>query len=519
MKKFSLSLLSAFWLLPAAFSQRLGINTTSPLETLDVRGNGYFSDKLGIGITNPQFPLSFSPTLGDKISLWGNSGPNYGLGIQSYLLQVYTDASASDIAFGHGSSASFTENMRIKGNGNVGIGTNDPLAKLHVKDSSVLFSASGGIPLNPGNPPIEGQGRRMMWYSDKAAFRVGLGGTTSWNKDNIGDYSVAMGYLTTSSSIYSTAMGGITIASAVGATAMGFKTEASGGNSIAMGAQTKASGHYSTAMGWGMIAKAMGGVSLGMFNDDSDNPDSISQGSLDRIFQIGNGGNVGKSNAMTVLRNGNVGIGTVSPTSTLDVMRGTAAEGTAQFRGTDNISHFNFGTSEDTYIRGGKNGAHVILNDFRGAGNVGIGTGFPSQKLHVAGNICATGTIGACSDIRYKKDIISINNSLSSVLALNGIYYYWKKNEFPDMQFTGNRQVGFSAQEMEKLFPEMVMTDANGYKSVDYGRLTPVLVEAIKEQQEQINAQQQQIDELKKDKLQIQEQIAELKKMMEKILK
>ena len=61
------------------------------------------------------------------------------------------------------------------------------------------------------------------------------------------------------------------------------------------------------------------------------------------------------------------------------------------------------------------------------------------------------------------------------------------------------RQIGFSAQEIEKLFPEVVMTDANGYKSVDYGRLTPVLVEAIKEQQKQIDAQQQQIDELRKN--------------------
>jgi len=50
---------------------------------------------------------------------------------------------------------------------------------------------------------------------------------------------------------------------------------------------------------------------------------------------------------------------------------------------------------------------------------------------------------------------------------------------FPDMQFTDNRQIGFSAQEVEKLFPEVVMTDVNGYKSVDYGRLTPVLAGGV----------------------------------------
>ena len=64
-------------------------------------------------------------------------------------------------------------------------------------------------------------------------------------------------------------------------------------------------------------------------------------------------------------------------------------------------------------------------------------------------------------------------------------------------------RLAFSAQEVEKLFPEIVVTDASGYKSMDYGRLTPVLVEAIKEQQERINTMQQQIDEMKKmiDKL------------------
>ncbi len=59
------------------------------------------------------------------------------------------------------------------------------------------------------------------------------------------------------------------------------------------------------------------------------------------------------------------------------------------------------------------------------------------------------------------------------------------------MQLSDKLQLGLSAQELEKFFPELVMTDAKGYKSVDYGRLTPVLVEAIKEQQKEI-------DELKK---------------------
>lgn len=99
---------------------------TNPKLTIDASG------KVGIGTTTPGFPLNFPSTLGDKIALWGNSGAHYGFGVQSALLQIHTDASFSDIAFGYGSSASFTEKMRIKGNGNVGIGTSAPESNLHV---------------------------------------------------------------------------------------------------------------------------------------------------------------------------------------------------------------------------------------------------------------------------------------------------------------------------------------------------------------------------------------------------
>jgi hypothetical protein len=55
---------------------------------------------------------------------------------------------------------------------NVGIGTTTPSARLHVVDSSVVFSAAGDIPVTQGKPPVSGDGRRMLWYVDKAAFRA-----------------------------------------------------------------------------------------------------------------------------------------------------------------------------------------------------------------------------------------------------------------------------------------------------------------------------------------------------------
>ena len=116
-------------------------------------------------------------------------------------------------------------------------------------------------------------------------------------------------------------------------------------------------------------------------------------------------------------------------------------------------------------------------------GNVGIGTSAPSQKLHVVGNICATGTIATCSDLRYKKDIFKIDNALSLITKFNGYTYNYKVNEFPENKFDSTAQVGFIAQELQEVLPQVVQKNEQGYLSVDYAKVTPLLLMAIKEQQ------------------------------------
>lgn len=116
-------------------------------ENMRIKGNG------NVGIkTDPGFPLSFQDIAGDKISLFKDvNGNYYGLGIGSSLMQLMTPHSTSDIVFGYGKSAAFTENMRIKGNGNIGIGVTDPAYTMDVASRMRIRSKPGftaGIWLN-----------------------------------------------------------------------------------------------------------------------------------------------------------------------------------------------------------------------------------------------------------------------------------------------------------------------------------------------------------------------------------
>jgi len=102
--------------------------------TWGINGNNIYNrnaGNVGIGNSSPITPLSFASALGNKICLWGNNTSiHYGIGIQGSLLQMYAAGAADNIAFGYGSSTNFNELVRIKGNGNVGIGTMSPNAAL-----------------------------------------------------------------------------------------------------------------------------------------------------------------------------------------------------------------------------------------------------------------------------------------------------------------------------------------------------------------------------------------------------
>lgn len=112
------------------------------------------------------------------------------------------------------------------------------------------------------------------------------------------------------------------------------------------------------------------------------------------------------------------------------------------------------------------------------------------------------------SDARYKENIMPIDNPLERIKQIRGIQYTLKESLFEEIPEERKAQMmepdyGFIAQELQEVFPELVVSDSSGYLSVKYIRLIPVLVEAIKEQQVIIENLQEEIS--KYDDIQIEQ--------------
>ncbi|MDD5675062.1 MAG: tail fiber domain-containing protein [Chitinivibrionales bacterium] len=227
--------------------------------------------------------------------------------------------------------------------------------------------------------------------------------------------------------------------------------------------------------------------------------------------------------AMTLLPSGNVGIGTSSPQQKLQVDNGMLRI-QAISNDTDIIqarssagSGFDFPVFELYHLGDWASGALTLnarVNNalssssrvhFNGRGpnagtpcyilnNLGIGTTNPgSYMLEVCGDMATSGTalalnVACTSDRRYKTSITPIDSSLSKVSKLQGVYYDWDRAKWPKKNFPEGKQVGLIAQDVEKVIPEVVNTDKEGYKSLSYDKLTAVLIEAVKEQQKEISA-------------------------------
>lgn len=139
----------------------------------------------------------------------------------------------------------------------------------------------------------------------------------------------------------------------------------------------------------------------------------------------------------------------------------------------------------------GSNAANIVLTP-------GTATGGGSNGLvEIIGSGTYTGTWTQASDIRFKKNIRPLKNSIEKIEQLNGVSYELKKDKYSQKNFSAGRQIGLIAQNVEKVYPELVKTDNEGYKSVAYQNLVAVLVEAVKEQQSNIDKLKKEVEKLK----------------------
>jgi hypothetical protein len=459
---------------------------------------------VGIGNVNPNSPLDIL----SNVSARGLNIRNRSSDDLANIMFSTNNGSADNAAIGwvtgrlrfmSGGSGDASERLSILTNGNVGIGTTSPLNKLHITSNS-----------GSGNPTLGVSSGSLFLSGDNNLYGLfqGVNTTTgdSWFQVMRNDSAVAYNLL------LQPAGGNISIGTATADAKLRVSglfngTQAIFGNVNGRGLEISTSLAAGTNEA-GSVLNARGA------------------GSGTMIFQTEG------SERMRITSTGNVGIGTTSPTTILDI--GTQANQSIGIK-TANSNYAFYGGFNDFALIGvnrnpstgvsvdtSKASASIALNGVNGdssirfetsnvnnsvpsermritsAGNVGIGTTSPSYTLHVNGSVAGTSAYVNLSDKRYKKDILPIENALDKILALNGVTFNWDK-EATDMNLDDNNHIGLLAQDVEEILPQAVTTgmDENETKSVAYTDIVPVLIEAIKEQNEVLMQLKAEIDLLK----------------------
>jgi hypothetical protein len=363
---------------------------------------------------------------------------------------------------------------------------------LHANTADEAVRWKNGEPIVQSGKYLSGNGlptldwsageARLLWHPRRGAFRFGgWTGEHVWAEANFGDFSFAGGQNAVANGFASFAFGntvkatgqhavalGEDIEAAIGCVAIGNKLDAIGDNSIAIGNGVESLGRKSVGIGYNLQSRSQHGSVFGIGNDISDAVDNELK-PTQRLFQIGNGEehpDGARRNALTILRNGNVGFGNnvLSPTHILDVghrMRLRSNPGSTAGLWLDDD-----GGAQYSFI-GGK------TNDETGIYFEPGGWVFSVNKN---GTAKVSNSLVQTSDIRLKRDIVPLSASFEKLSAISGRYYYWK-----DKTKSQSLQTGLIAQEVETVFPELVETDKEGYKSVNYIGLIPHLLEAVKE--------------------------------------
>ncbi|GLR15757.1 hypothetical protein GCM10007940_03720 [Portibacter lacus] len=492
--------------------QNVGIGTTIPDGKLSITSNS--------SILNPQLSIHENGNDYARIKFDNDNGDNYWT-VAAYIA---TNNRNDRLNFWNGTSGDL---LTLTGDGRLGLNVGiSPKTQFHVGNNNrVLFGID-----------TLGNGDKLMFLPDLHAFRVGSiaagAASTYWNRDSIGlysfasglntraqgygatamgrdteatnSYAFATGFFSNADGQYSTAMGFNTDAFALGSTALGYSTDAEANYSFAAGYFAEAQGIYSVAIGNAVQAQSYASMAVGRYNVGGGS--GTSWNDSDPIFEIGIGtGPSTRANAMTVKKNGNVGIGTTNPLDALQV------NGRIRFA---SIEYFEDGGSSEIASNGDLRPTTDNVYD------LGTST-FRWDDVYAT-----NGTINT-SDIRNKDNVRDLSYGLKEILQLHPVTFTWKNNPH------SATKVGLVAQELLEVIPEVVKThdwqaedenkDARMVKvelpsmGVYYSDLIPVLIKGIQEQQIQINSLKKQVDEqeeLINDFKSMKKEMEEMKKSM-----
>ena len=254
------------------------------------------------------------------------------------------------------------------------------------------------------------------------------------------DYSFASGRSTTASGYGSTVFGRNSTSSGDYSTAMGYNTHASGVYSTAMGYQSTASGNYSKAIGYESTASGTRSFAGGL--------QTVASG----------GGSFAFHSGTTASGTNSTALGRVTVASDY----ASVVIGQYNSSGSSATSADSFSTSAPAFVIGNGTDSSNKSDAF---------------KVMFNGDTTVGGDITISSDARLKSNIASLGATLSKLLLIDGKSY----------EKDGKQRIGVLAQEIQEVFPELVTEDDNEMLAVNYQGLVPVLINALKEQDEKIN--------------------------------
>jgi len=390
---------------------------------------------------------------------------------------IRTDASnaPTDIAF-YTYNAGLSERMRINSSGNIGLGTSTPTNSssfqrfLHIAGGASFNSSLCLSGQNTGGQGIIGYDSSVL-YIDALGATIGANNTITFNTTSVNGSTGRLERLRITAD-GNAEFNGI-IRSKVGNSGnVLVSTSATTGYQAIQLANTGGNGVWILGSSTGTNIFSNGSAyatQIGTLNDS--------------ILQFGTNSLI----RATISSAGNVGIGG-TPTAKLHVFTANnTSDGNAgsafnneafvvgatgkgiliQYDQTNNRGHIGV-------VEPGVAWGTLVLQGI--SGNVLLGTSTNNgEKLYVSGSIRATGSITANSDIILKKNILKIENALEKVEQINGYTYELKEDD-------SKRHGGVIAQEIDKVFPEIVNTGNDGLMGVEYGNISALLIEAIKEQ-------------------------------------